>query len=217
MSHFLPPALLAMFAPRPPLAYKPPLEKRGNREIEGISEYVQYFLHPSQMPPPVKDETPQEVRERKKKMREERNKRFLEEQLEKWDPKGNPSPTFTDDAYKTLFVGRLAYDVTESELRHIFEEWGPIKKIVLVKDDVNGKPRGYAFIEYESSSAFKEAYKRADGKKIHDRRILVDVERGRTVKNWRPRRLGGGLGGTRIGAKEQNITHSGRYVILLYL
>ena len=29
-----------------------------------------------------------------------------------------------------------------------------------------------------------------DGKKIDGRRIVVDVERGRTVKSWRPRRLG---------------------------
>ncbi len=34
------------------------------------------------------------------------------------------------------------------------------------------------------------AYKHADGKKIDGRRVLVDVERGRTVKGWQPRRLG---------------------------
>ncbi|TDZ37014.1 U1 small nuclear ribonucleoprotein 70 kDa-like protein [Colletotrichum spinosum] len=34
-----------------------------------------------------------------------------------------------------------------------------------------------------------------DGIRIKDRRIKVDVERGRTVKGWVPRRLGGGLGG----------------------
>jgi len=36
----------------------------------------------------------------------------------------------------------------------------------------------------------KAAYKDADGVKLLGRRILVDVERGRTVKGWRPRRLG---------------------------
>lgn len=41
----------------------------------------------------------------------------------------------------------------------------------------------------------KAAYKDADGLKILGRRILVDVERARTVKGWKPRRLGGGLGG----------------------
>lgn len=30
----------------------------------------------------------------------------------------------------------------------------------------------------------KTAYKMGDGKKIEGRRVLVDVERGRTVPNW---------------------------------
>ncbi len=47
-----------------------------------------------------------------------------------------------------------------------------------------GKPRGYAFIEYESKADMKTAYKMADGKKIDGRRVTVDVERGRTVPNW---------------------------------
>ncbi|XP_022562407.1 U1 small nuclear ribonucleoprotein 70 kDa [Brassica napus] len=42
------------------------------------------------------------------------------------------------------------------------------------------------------------AYKQGDGKKIDGRRVPVDVERGRTVPNWRPRRLGSGLGTTRV-------------------
>lgn len=54
------------------------------------------------------------------------------------------------------------------------------------------------------------AYKHADGKKIDNRRVLVDVERARTVKGWLPRRLGGGLGGTRRGGSDVNIKHSGR-------
>lgn len=36
------------------------------------------------------------------------------------------------DPYKTLFVSRLSYDVTERKLRHEFEEYGPIKRIRLV-------------------------------------------------------------------------------------
>lgn len=39
---------------------------------------------------------------------------------------------------------------------------------------------------------------------------MVDVERARTVKGWLPRRLGGGLGGTRRGGPDVNIKHSGR-------
>lgn len=44
MSHFLPPALLALFAPRPPLEYKEPMSKRGNRQITGIGPVRSCFL-----------------------------------------------------------------------------------------------------------------------------------------------------------------------------
>ena len=63
------------------------------------------------------------------------------------------------------------------------------------------RTEAHAFVEFEKSADLTEAYKDADGRKINGRRILVDVERGRTVKGWLPRRLGGGLGSTRaIGA-----------------
>jgi hypothetical protein len=38
------------------------------------------------------------------------------------------------DPYKTLFVPRLSYEVTERKLKHEFEEFGPIKRIRLVHD-----------------------------------------------------------------------------------
>ena len=43
--------------------------------------------------------------------------------------------------------------------------------------------------------SFAAAYKESDGLHIMGKKILVDVERGRTVRGWKPRRLGGGLGG----------------------
>ncbi|KAJ6990021.1 LOW QUALITY PROTEIN: hypothetical protein NC653_018518 [Populus alba x Populus x berolinensis] len=82
----------------------------------------------------------------------------------------------------------------------------------MVADKVTNKPRGYAFIEYMHTRDMKAAYKQADGRKLDGRRVLVDVERGRTVPNWRPRRLGGGLGTTRVGGEEVNQKHSGREV-----
>ncbi|GJT92117.1 U1 small nuclear ribonucleoprotein 70 kDa [Tanacetum coccineum] len=80
----------------------------------------------------------------------------------------------------------------------------------LIADKDTNKPRGYAFIEYMHTRDMKAAYKQADGRKLDNRRVLVDVERGRTVPNWRPRRLGGGLGTTRVGGEEVNQRNSGR-------
>jgi len=34
-------------------------------------------------------------------------------------------------------------------LRREFEQYGPVKSIKMVHNTKNGKPRGYAFIEYE--------------------------------------------------------------------
>ena len=113
-------------------------------------------------------------------------------------------------AAQTVFVGRLSYDISESKLRREFEAYGPIKSLRLVHDIVTDKPRGYAFVEFHSQRDMKTAYKAADGKKLEGRRVVVDVERGRTVPGWQPRRLGGGLGGTRLGGKSMNQLVSGR-------
>eukprot|EP00798_Chlamydomonas_sp_ICE-L_P002987 gene2987-12995_t len=115
-----------------------------------------------------------------------------EENVKNWEP--SKDPKVEGDPYKTLFVSRLSFDVTEKKLRREFDEFGQIKSLRIVYNK-EGKHRGYAFIEYEHKKDMKEAYKQADGRKIEGRRVVVDVERGRTVENWRPRRLGGGLGG----------------------
>lgn len=73
--------------------------------------------------------------------------------------------------------------------------YGHIEKIRIVRDKRKGKSRNYAFIVFERERDMKAAYKDADGIPIHHKKILVDVERGRTVKGWKPRKLGGGLGG----------------------
>lgn len=98
-----------------------------------------------------------------------------------------------------------------------------------VRNHVKSKPFSFLF-----KQLFSAAYKHADGKKIDGKRVLVDVERARTVKGWLSRRLGkcfccfefrtqinlkqfaflclsgGGLGGTRRGGPDVNIKHSGR-------
>ncbi|KAM7251853.1 hypothetical protein ACFE04_023736 [Oxalis oulophora] len=87
----------------------------------------------------------------------------------------------------------------ENAVYFLFLNW-----VRLVTDKLTNKPRGYGFIEYARTQDMKAAYKQADGKKIDGRRVLVDVERGRTVPNWRPRRLGGGLGTSRVGGEDPN-------------
>ncbi|XP_077590458.1 U1 small nuclear ribonucleoprotein 70 kDa [Stigmatopora nigra] len=213
MTQFLPPNLLALFAPRDPIPFLPqleklPHEKHHNQPYCGIAPFIRHFEDPRDAPPPTRAETREERLERKRREKIERRQTVVETELKLWDPHNDPNAQ--GDAFKTLFVARVNYDTTESKLRREFEVYGPIKRIYIVYNKRTGKPRGYAFIEYEHERDMHSAYKHADGKKIDGRRVLVDVERGRTVKGWHPRRLGGGLGGTRRGGADVNIKHSGR-------
>jgi len=192
-AHGMPPHLLALFAPRPPLEYLKPLGKKKVPIIAGIADFVEN-LEDTLPPPRAPFETP---RERRARLHEEKlsgHAEQLEVLKKSYDP--HKDPVATGDPFRTLFVGRTCYETTEKKLKKEFETFGPIRKIRVVTDR-NGKPRGYAFIEFESDRDMKEAYKHADGRKIDGRRILVDVERGRTVLGWVPRRLGGGRGPAR--------------------
>lgn len=226
MTHLLPPSLIRLFAPRPPLEYVAPirrydpdpnavpLSKDGTQisrrktirtPLTGVASYLER----------VKQETADRgestddialsssssaltlsratLREIELESRAASKAATKQRGLETYKPSNNPDAT--PDAYKTLFLARLDYSVTESDLHREFDMYGPIEQIKLIRDK-NGKSRGYAFIAYERERDMKAAYKDAEGIKINGRRVMVDVERGRTVKDWKPTRLGGGLGGS---------------------
>ncbi|KAL8908935.1 MAG: hypothetical protein Q9207_000511 [Kuettlingeria erythrocarpa] len=206
MTHKLPPNLLQLFAPRPALRYLPPgdhaPEERRTAHVSGVAQFL----------PALEEykETPYEPTESwfEKKIRVKAEKRERQENLVKDERLKDEDPQVRGDAFKTLFVSRLSYDATEKDLEREFGKFGAIERIRIVTNShgaigEDGKPKkkkkkphcGYAFIVYERERDMKEAYKNTDGMAIRGRKVIVDVERGRTVKGWRPRRLGGGLGG----------------------
>lgn len=111
------------------------------------------------------------------------------------------------DPYKTVFIARLPYLVTEIEISKQFSRFGPILSVRIIRDR-NNKPRGYGFVVYEKESDAKTCVRElaATGLKLEpgSRSILVDIERSRIVRNWLPRRLGGGLGGRHYTSSRNN-------------
>merc|ERR1711976_331680 len=204
MPSFLPPNLLALFAPRPPLDYQRPVDtlpwdKDREEKIEanysGVTSFLDKFEKKEDQPLAIREETRVERKLRIKNTRLENHKRQMQEELMEYDPNKNKKSTI--DPYKTLFVARMSYDTSEKKIRREFEQYGPIAEIKLVLDKITGKSKGYCFIEFESERDMRQAYKYGEGLKIDGRKVLVDVERGRSVQGWRPRRFGGGLGDTR--------------------
>lgn len=196
--------LLNLFAPRPPLRWVEPTdhapEKRCTPKISGVGQYLQAMRDYKDQDNYVPTDSWLQKRDRKKLEKKEKQEKLLTEGIQNYKP--SEDPKVQGDAFKTLFVSRLAYGVTSDDLEREFGRYGPIERIRIV-EDITAPPdsppkkrkRGYAFIVYEREKDMKAAYKETDGIKIKDRRVLVDVERGRTVTGWRPRRFGGGLGG----------------------
>eukprot|EP01116_Phalansterium_solitarium_P015543 TRINITY_DN343_c0_g1_i2.p1 TRINITY_DN343_c0_g1~~TRINITY_DN343_c0_g1_i2.p1 ORF type:complete len:335 (+),score=34.04 TRINITY_DN343_c0_g1_i2:95-1099(+) len=209
MTAHLPPNLLSLFQPRPPIPYVAPIERSNLPAYTGVSQFLSAFQDPRLLSDEDQKnmETPKQKKERAMKTKFLAHYKEIEELLGQWDPRQDANAT--EDAYKTVIVARLSRDTSEHKLRKEFDIYGPIKSCRLVTDK-QGKPRGYAFIEFESERSMRKAYDQGDGRKIDGRRVVVDVERGRTTKHWRPRRLGGGLGYTRAGGSDVNQKFSGR-------
>jgi len=151
MTQFLPPNLLALFAPRDPIPYLAPTAKLPHEKTTpgyaGVAQFMTDFEDPRETPAPTRSETKEEKKDRMRREKAEQVAYKLEQDLALWDPQANVG--LTEDAFKTLFVARINFDTSESKLRREFEVYGPIKAIRMVHDVDNSKPRGYAFIEYE--------------------------------------------------------------------
>ncbi len=106
--HYLPPNVLAMFAPRPPLPFVAPTEPKTHEQYTGVSEFIQYMEDPNVVPKPEPYEMPLtrvQKKELKEKIRKEKHEKELMEKLAQYNPKEIENAT--EDPYKTLFVARL--------------------------------------------------------------------------------------------------------------
>ncbi len=75
---------------------------------------------------------------------------------------------------KKLFVGNLAYPVTEDELRELFAQAGTCESVSIVTDRDTGQSRGFAFAVMATAEDAERAKKQLNGTEIHGRRLRVD-------------------------------------------
>lgn len=109
--------------------------------------------------------------------------------------KYKPNKDVKGDPETTIFVGRLHHNTTEDTLESVFSEQGDIVRLRLVRDIVTGHSRGYAFVEYETPREAHRAISMCNKTLIDSTEIFVDMECERVLPGWKPRRLGGGIGG----------------------
>src|SRR5438309_11769463 len=96
---------------------------------------------------------------------------------------------------KKLYVGNLAYGVTDSVLEQMFAAHGTVQSAQVIMDRDTGRSKGFGFVEMQSDQEAQAAISALNGKEIEGRALTVNEARPRPEGG----RGGGGGGGGRGG------------------
>jgi RNA recognition motif-containing protein len=98
-----------------------------------------------------------------------------------------------------LFVGNLSYATTEADLRSYFGTVAAPSQVVLPVDRETGRPRGFAFVEFQDRAHAEQAIQKFNGQVFNGRPLAVSEARAREDRGPGGPRPGGGFGGPRPG------------------
>ena len=76
-----------------------------------------------------------------------------------------------------LYVGGLAYSVTEEELKTLFAEHGEVVSANVIKDRDTNQSKGFGFVEMSDDEGGQKAIKELNGKDLSGRSIVVNQAR----------------------------------------
>jgi len=93
-----------------------------------------------------------------------------------------------------LFVGNLPYSATEADIRQHFGAVGDPLQIVIPTDRDTGRPRGFAFVDYDDRGVAERAIQQLHGQPFKGRPLSVSEARPREA---RPPMGSGGFSGPR--------------------
>ncbi len=89
---------------------------------------------------------------------------------------------------KKLYVGNLAYGVTDADLQRMFEAHGTVQSAQVIMDRDTNRSKGFGFVEMGSDQEAQAAIAALSGKEVDGRAL--------TVNEARPKTDGGGRGGS---------------------
>ncbi len=79
-----------------------------------------------------------------------------------------------------IYVGNLAFEVDEEELRQEFTAFGEVESVNIITDKYTGRPRGFGFVEMAKVAEGQAAIAGLNGKMIKDRTLSVNEARPRS-------------------------------------
>jgi len=72
-----------------------------------------------------------------------------------------------------IYVGNMAWETSEDDLRQVFERYGQVTSINIIKDKFSGHPLGFGFVEMPGHKQAQQAINALNKTKINNRVVMV--------------------------------------------
>jgi RNA recognition motif-containing protein len=102
-----------------------------------------------------------------------------------------------------IYVGNLSWQMTDEDLRNLFEQHGVVGSAKIVKDKVSGRSKGFGFVEMENDAEAQAAITSLYDSEVMGRKIIVNESQ--------PKQQGGGGGFKKGGFNRGNSGGGGGY------
>ena len=87
-----------------------------------------------------------------------------------------------------IYIGNLAYTVTEDDLRDAFSEFGEVESASIINDKFSGRSKGFGFVDMPKDSEAREAIESMNNKDLNGRTIKVNEAKPREERPVRRER-----------------------------
>ena len=84
---------------------------------------------------------------------------------------------------KSIFIGNLNFETSESDVRVTFEQYGEVKRVTMMTDRETGLPRGFAFVEMPNDEEAATAIADLNGRQAGGRTLTVNEARPRPERS----------------------------------
>jgi RNA recognition motif-containing protein len=100
---------------------------------------------------------------------------------------------------RKIYVGNIAFNATEQDLRDLFSEYGEIESLKIMKDKFTEESKGFGFIEMANEEDAKKAIATLNGKAFKGKSLTVAEARPQQKRRGFDDRRGGYGGGMGTG------------------
>lgn len=82
-----------------------------------------------------------------------------------------------------IYVGNLHYNVSDEDLKQVFEEYGEVTSVKIIMDRETGRSKGFGFIEMSDDAKAREAIEELNGAELMGRTMKVNESRPKPANN----------------------------------